>query len=430
MAKSVVSIVKGKDPEKMVAESLALLGGAKNLIKSGSTVVIKTNAITGNPPEYSMCTNPEVLAAVIRAARKAGAKEIILTEGQVMDNFERSGQKKAAEDAGVDKIINLLDEKDLIKMPIRDHKGDVDSIVLPRFLVEADHFINLPIFKTHVSMIYTAAIKNIFGLLSRADRQKFHWTGVSRGLMDFWSICRADINMVDMTYPGEGYGPIAPVQTEYDCIVAGKDPVAVDATCCRIVGLNITKVPYFFAIKERNLGNYAAKDIEIRGKTIKEVYKKIWTPYLEGFGKYPEYEMCINEGSCFLCEGLVAWSLERLKPLGEYEKNAGISIVTGKAKKLPNKPKKDIILMGNCVPKELRDKGIFVPGCPPWEMYPAWPIMDRKFVDDMWGWGRNYSNERMAFIEYEKKLRDEIKKTGKKAAPVKKAATGKKKAKK
>ena len=148
MEKSVVSIVKGTDAEKMVKEALDHLGGVGSLIKKDSTVVIKTNAITGNPPEYSMCTNPEVLAAVIKEVKKAGPKEIILTEGQAMENFERSGQKKAAEDAGVDRIINLLEEEDMIKMPIRDHKGEVDSIVLPRFLVEADHFINLPIFKT------------------------------------------------------------------------------------------------------------------------------------------------------------------------------------------------------------------------------------------------------------------------------------------
>lgn len=410
MEKSVVSIVKGTDAEKMVEEALSYLGGVGSLIKKDSTVVIKTNVITGNPHEFSMCTNPEVLAAVIKEVRKAGPKEIILTEGQPMENFERSGQKKAAEEAGIDRIVNILEETDLIKMPIRDHKGDVDSIVLPRFLVEADHFINLPIFKTHVSMMYTAAIKNIFGLLSRADRKKFHWTGVSKGLMDFWSICRADLNIVDMTHPGEGYGPIAPVPTDFGCIVAGKDPVAVDATCCRMVGLNITKVPYFDAIKERHLGNYAARNIEIRGKSIKEVYKKLWTPYLEGLDRYPEYDICINEGSCFLCEGLVAWSLERLKPLDEYGKNAGMTIIMGCPKELPKGVKKEnMILMGNCVPEKFRDKGIFVPGCPPWEMHPAWPIIERKWIDDMGAWGRNYADERSTFIKYEKDLRDKAK---------------------
>ena len=37
MAKSVVSIVKGTDAEKMVAEALSLLGGVSALIKPGST---------------------------------------------------------------------------------------------------------------------------------------------------------------------------------------------------------------------------------------------------------------------------------------------------------------------------------------------------------------------------------------------------------
>ena len=61
--------------------------------------------------------------------------------------------------------------------------------------------------------------------------------------------------------------------------------------------------------------------------------------------------------------------------------------------------------MGNCIPEELRDKGIFVPGCPPWEMHPAWPIIERKWIDDMGAWGRNYGDERATFIEYEKNLR-------------------------
>jgi hypothetical protein len=338
------------------------------------------------------------------------------------DGFDRNGQRKAAEDAGVDRIVNTitLKKKDLIKMPIRDHRGGVDYIMLPRFLVESDHFVDLPIFKTHVSMMFTSALKNLFGVLSREDRQRFHWSTVAKGLMDIWSICRADLSIVDMVRPLEGFGPLAGLPTDFGCIVAGKDPVAVDATCCRMTGLDITKVPYFDAILERHLGNYAEKDIEVRGKTVKEVYKKLWTPYLDDLQeKYPEYEICKHEGSCFLCEGLIAWSLERLKPMGEYEKNAGMSIVTGKAKKLPKKDPKDIILMGNCIPEKLRDKGIFVGGCPPWEFLPAWPIIERRRVDTMHWEGRDYGAEQFVFMEYEKKLREkELGKPSTKKKPV------------
>jgi len=47
MSKSIVSIAKGDDPEKMVEQALDLLGGVQSLIKKGSTVVLKPNA--GHP---------------------------------------------------------------------------------------------------------------------------------------------------------------------------------------------------------------------------------------------------------------------------------------------------------------------------------------------------------------------------------------------
>jgi uncharacterized protein (DUF362 family) len=410
MPKSVVSIVKGTDPDNMVEEALTLLGGVSSLIKPGSTVVIKTNSILGAPRETSICTSPEVLVAVIKELRKARPKEIILTEGGPgtgLEWIEGSGQKKAAEEAGVDRIVNTVLEKDLIRMPIRDHRGEKDFVLLPRFLVEADHFVNVPKFKTHVSMMFTASLKNPFGLLQFSDRAALHHSGVSKGLMDLWSVCKADLQIVDMIRPGEGYGPLGPIATDFGCIVAGKDPVAVDSTCCRMVGMDITKVPYFEGILDRHLGNHEEKMIEVRGKKVKDVFKRLWTPYLEGLGKYPEYNIHRSEGACALCEGLIAWSLERMKPLNEYDKNAGVHIVFGRAKELPKGVKpRDLILFGNCIPEKFRDQGIFCWGCPPWEFYPAWPIMDRTWYDDYNIWPRDYINELKIFWEYQVGLRE------------------------
>jgi len=50
--------------------------------------------------------------------------------------------------------------------------------------------------------------------------------------------------------------------------------VAVDATICRIVDLGIDKVPYFESAWERGLGNFAEDTIEIRGRTIGEVFNE------------------------------------------------------------------------------------------------------------------------------------------------------------
>ena len=75
MEKSIVSIAKEEDLEKMVQEVLAPLGGVRALIKPKSTVVLKPNAGHVAPPETSVNTNPELVAAVIKEVRKAEPKE-------------------------------------------------------------------------------------------------------------------------------------------------------------------------------------------------------------------------------------------------------------------------------------------------------------------------------------------------------------------
>ena len=121
MERSIVSIVKGTDPDKMVEEVLSLLGGVDNLIKPNSTVVIKPNAGHPIPAETSANTSPAFVAAVIKVLRKANPKEIIMAEASAMgcdtmECFEVTGIGKAAKEAGIDRIIDIKREENLIKM--------------------------------------------------------------------------------------------------------------------------------------------------------------------------------------------------------------------------------------------------------------------------------------------------------------------------
>jgi len=426
MSKSIVSIVKGTDAEKMVAEAFSLLGGVDTLIKPNSTVVLKPNAGHPFPPESSVNTNPAMVAAVIKEVRKANPKEVIVAEAaavgcDTIQSFDVSGITKAAEDAGVDRIIDIKREKDLIKVPIRDARSDLTNVLLPKFLIEAEHIINLPIFKTHVSMVFTGALKNMKGVVQDKVHYQMHQTDLAAAMMDVWSVIKADLSIVDLIRPAEGFGPHTGLPTDFGCIVAGSDPVAVDATVCRMVGLGIDKVAYFEPARERGLGNFDEESIEIRGRTIKEVFKELWIPYLGGFDQWPEYN--INaEGACSSCQALLAFTMEKLKSLGEYDKNAGISIVVGRTKELPKGvPPEDLILFGDCV-KKYRGQGIFAGGCPPGEPFPLWAIIDRKDYYELDGVQFNL-RERMAtetdaFLKYMHDLKEkaEAKKSGEKGS--------------
>jgi len=382
MAKSIVSIAKGTDVEQMVTEVLEPLGGVRSLIRPKSTAVLKPNAGHLAAAETSVNTNPELVAAVIKEVHKAGPKEIILAEASAigcdtMESLEVSGILKAAEDAGVDKVIDIKSEKDLINIPIRDARSDLTKIRLPRFLLEAEHIINLPIFKSHCSMVFTCALKNLKGVVQDKVHYQMHQTDLAKAMMDLWSVIRADLTIADLIRPAEGFGPHSTIPIDFGCVVAGKDPVALDATVCRMVGLDIDKVAYFEPARERGLGNFDKDLIEVRGKTIEEVFKPLWLPYLEGFEKYPEYNID-TEGACSSCLSLVSLTMEKLKSLNEYEKNADATIFVGRKKGIPEglDPYK-VILFGDCL-KKYRKHGIFIAGCPPAEPHPVWAIVDRK----------------------------------------------------
>jgi hypothetical protein len=206
-----------------------------------------------------------------------------------------------------------------------------------------------------------------------------HQTVLADAMMDVWSVVKADLSIVDMIRAAQGFGPHSTCPVDFGCIVAGRDPVAVDATICRMVGLDAEKVPYFGPAVERGIGHFEGGRIEIRGSRIEDVYKKLWLPYLEGFESWPEYKI-YAENACSSCQGLLAFTMENLKALGEYDRHAGMSLVIGRKKKLPEGVKpKDLVLIGDCLKKHRgKGEGICVGGCPPGEPHILFAIQDRE----------------------------------------------------
>jgi hypothetical protein len=183
--------------------------------------------------------------------------------------------------------------------------------------------------------------------------------------------------IADLYRPMEGFGPHAGTPVEFDCIVAGKDLVAVDATACRMVGLPLGKVEYFDAALQKGLGRFAEEDIEIRGEAIDDVKRQLYIPYLDGFGAFLEYDFHVK-AACSTCQGLTAFTMSKLKALGEYDKNAGVHVVLGWHKDTPEEllDGQPVFLMGDCtltLKKRLDEAGVtsfYVHGCPPPEPTP------------------------------------------------------------
>jgi uncharacterized protein (DUF362 family) len=163
--KAVVAMVHGDNPEPMLREGLSLIGGIERLALQGKRVLIKPNVVNDRPPPTT--TSPQVIAAVVRLVREAGASEVTVADSSgvirfpTSANLEATGVKQAAESAGA--RVLPLDEEPWVRVE------PVGAKALPRYYVskpvyDADVFINLPVIKTHKFAHYSCSLKNLVGI--------------------------------------------------------------------------------------------------------------------------------------------------------------------------------------------------------------------------------------------------------------------------
>ena len=370
--KSLVALAKSDDIQANVTRVFDLMGGVQNVIRKGTTVVLKPNAGHAEPPETSVCTNPEVVRAVIREVKKAEPKRIIIAEAaaigcDTLECFKVSGIQAVAEEEGVE-LIDIKRDKDLVKVAVRDFRSNIDSVKLPRFLLEADHLINLPILKAHASMVFSGALKNIKGVVQDKVHMDMHKQNLTMAMMDVWSVCRADINIMDAHRAASGYSPHMPVPIETHMILGSKDPVAIDRVACEVTGIDTSAVDYFKVAEETGLGKYAMEDIEVVGDSVEECFQKMWIPYIGDMStRWPEYDVRCA-GGCSSCQALLAINMEELKAVNAYDENAGMTVVIGGLNEIPaDIPDEKIVLHGNCTKKYLKQhpNAYHILGCPP-----------------------------------------------------------------
>ncbi|MGN1414856.1 MAG: DUF362 domain-containing protein [Anaerovoracaceae bacterium] len=370
--KSLVALAKSDDIQANVTRVFDLMGGVQNVIRKGTTVVLKPNAGHAEPPETSVCTNPEVVRAVIREVKKAEPKRIIIAEAaaigcDTLECFKVSGIQAVAEEEGVE-LIDIKRDKDLVKVAVRGFRSNIDSVKLPRFLLEADHLINLPILKAHASMVFSGALKNIKGVVQDKVHMDMHKQNLTMAMMDVWSVCRADINIMDAHRAASGYSPHMPVPIETHMILGSKDPVAIDRVACEVTGIDTSAVDYFKVAEETGLGKYSMDDIEVVGDSIEDCFMKMWIPYIGDMStRWPEYDVRCA-GGCSSCQALLAINMEELKAVNAYDENAGMTVVIGGLNDIPaDIPDEKIVLHGNCTKKYLKQhpNAYHILGCPP-----------------------------------------------------------------
>jgi uncharacterized protein (DUF362 family) len=98
-----------------------------------------------------------------------------------------------------------------------------------------------------------------------------HWAGIEECIADLHAAFPRHFAIVDGIVGMEGNGPIQGVPKHAGVLVAGRDPVAVDATCCRIMKIDPFKLRYIRLAAGDPDSHMAERNIQQIGESIQSV---------------------------------------------------------------------------------------------------------------------------------------------------------------
>lgn len=267
-----VSVVKSSSYRETlydnIKKAIELCGGLD--LDNGDDIIIKINLCDFRPPETGAITHPMFLDAFLKYLRL---------------NFRNLKIKVVESDAtstdadmfvkwfGFLPIINKWDAKWVNLSKTLLFKKEIPgrrfrTLLISEIFRHEHFFITMAKLKTHCITKISCALKNQFGCIPEKRKIKFH-PFLDDVIVDANLAMPPDFCIVDGIIGlggvrGPTWGP--PINSKL--IVAGSDPVAVDAVCAKIMGFS----PYFIShIRKAEASGVGKIKHKILGENIGEI---------------------------------------------------------------------------------------------------------------------------------------------------------------
>ena len=278
--KSKVSIVKCEDysienVRIAIKKTLENLGGLENFIKPKQKILIKPNLLSAKDPSRAITTHPTIVQSIIEEIKKFGAVPFIGdspggAERGVKRVWENTKISEAAENTGAE----------LVKFEgggvCRIETSEGKAYYISKYALQADAIISLPKMKTHVLVLFTGAIKNMFGIIPGFRKGEYHKQfpypkDFSQMLVDVFSLAQPKLSIMDAIVCMDGDGPSSGNPKYVGLILASSDAVALDKVCSKIYGFKEDEIETTNIAEKRGLGTADFSNIEIIGEKLSDI---------------------------------------------------------------------------------------------------------------------------------------------------------------
>jgi uncharacterized protein (DUF362 family) len=269
--------------EEILRRGLDLFG----LNVRGKSVLLKPNLvdyIAGN----HINTHSLLVAAAAECFRRLGAGRVVVGEGP---GHQRDTGLVLFESGFEDHLREMklpfvdLNRDELIKTPLLATYTGMNHLWLPRTILESDFVVSMPKVKAHHWSGVTLSMKNMFGVVPGAKygwpKNVLHWKGIQESILDVCATVPVHFVIADAIMAMEGNGPLNGTPRPLNRIVLADDPVAADATCARLMGLDPDKVEHI-RVGAQFLGNSS-------GQRIHQLAEPLTSPEIP-FRLVPEFQ--------------------------------------------------------------------------------------------------------------------------------------------
>jgi len=265
---SIVAVVKGNEPVEMVAEAMEMIK-ASDIFHAEDGVLVKPNYVNADHPSTGVTTDARVIDGVVGFLRLIGVKRILVGEGSGMVDTMHAFRVAGVDDVAQRWGVELLDlNKDTFVDVQVPNPLALKNVKIAKTALE-NTLISVPKLKLHGTAGVTLSLKNLMGTV--APKNSIH-NPLSEKIVDLASVLKPKLAVIDAIIGGEG-DELAGKPVAMNLIIAGADPVAVDAVGAAVMGVDPSVVKHLRLAETRGLGTCDLKRIKVLGEPVASVRK-------------------------------------------------------------------------------------------------------------------------------------------------------------
>ncbi len=222
------------------------IGGIGSIISKGMKVALKPNLLLPQSPDNCATTNPAVVGAVGRLVKEAGGEPIVVeSPGGIYNKaILKALYKSCGISAVCDKYGIELNFDTSVEKTTADCLGRRRSFNIIKPLIEADFIINISKLKTHGMMVFTGAVKNMFGAIAGIEKATHHmnmpdYDAFADNIIDICETTKPGLSIIDGVLAMEGNGPSAGTPRKLGVLIGSYSPYLADKAAHDIIKIDV-----------------------------------------------------------------------------------------------------------------------------------------------------------------------------------------------